>query len=73
MSVGAGQLGAVEVQIVEWIESGGVVNRVLVAALQAELDEGEVEAIAFAIQLEADLLFLDKRSYSQESGVVKLI
>ena len=70
-AVGAGQLGAVGVQTIEWIESGGVVNRILVAALQAELDEAE--AIAFAIQLEADLLLLDKRSYNQESGVVKLI
>jgi predicted nucleic acid-binding protein len=36
-------------------------NRVLVTALQAELDEGEAEAIALAIQLKAHLLLLDER------------
>jgi len=59
--VGAGQPGAMEVQTLEWIEFKEVADRSLVVALQAELDEGEAEAIALAIQLKADLLLLDER------------
>ena len=59
--VGAGQPGAMEVQTLEWIESREVIDRALVTALQAELDEGEAEAIALAIQLKAHLLLLDER------------
>jgi predicted nucleic acid-binding protein len=59
--VGAGQPGAMEVQTVDWIEAKEVTNRILVTALQAELDEGEAEAIALAIQLKAHLLLLDER------------
>jgi predicted nucleic acid-binding protein len=59
--VGAGQPGAMEVQTVDWIEAKEVTNRILVTALQAELYEGEAEAIALAIQLKAHLLLLDER------------
>lgn len=59
--IGAGQPGAMEIQTLEWIESREVMDRVLVTALQAELDAGEAEAIALAIQLEADLLLMDER------------
>ena len=59
--VGAGQPGAMEVQTLEWIGSRRVTDRVLVTVLQTELDEGEAEAIALAIELRADLLLLDER------------
>jgi predicted nucleic acid-binding protein len=59
--VGTGQPGAIEVQTLSWIESRGVTNRALVTALQSELDEGEAEAIALAVELGADLLLLDER------------
>ena len=59
--IGAGQPGAMEVQTLEWIETKQVTNRALVMVLQTELDEGEVEAIALAIELRADLLLLDER------------
>ena len=59
--IGAGQPGAMEIQTLEWVESREVMDRVLVTVLQAELDAGEAEAIALAIQLEADLLLMDER------------
>ena len=59
--VGVGQPGATEVQTLEWIETRQVVNRTLVASLQIELDKGETEAIALAVELKAELLLLDER------------
>ncbi len=58
---GGRQPGAIEVQTLEWIETRPVADRVLVTALQMELDEGEAEAIALAKELAADLLLLDER------------
>ena len=55
------QPGAIEVQTLGWIETRAVADRVLVTALQTELDEGEAEAIALAKELAADLLLLDER------------
>lgn len=59
--VGAGQPGATEVQTLEWIETKQVANDALATALQMELDVGEAEAIALAVELKADLLLLDER------------
>jgi hypothetical protein len=53
--------GAKEVQTLAWIESRPVTDRALVTALETELDPGEAEAIALAIELKADLLLLDER------------
>lgn len=58
--VGAGQPGATEVQTSEWIETREVANDALTAALQMELDVGEAETIALAVELKADLLLLDE-------------
>ena len=59
--MGAGQPGALEVQTLGWIETRPVTDRVLVTALQMELDEGEAEAIALAVELKAGLVLLDER------------
>jgi len=59
--VGAGQPGATEAQTLEWIETREVTNDALVTALQVELDVGEAEAIALAVELKADILLLDER------------
>jgi predicted nucleic acid-binding protein len=59
--VGAGQPGATEVQTSSWIETRPVANQSLVAALRIDLDEGEAEAIALAVEVRADLLLLDER------------
>jgi hypothetical protein len=57
---GAGQPGADEVAASDWIRTRQVVNRTAVAALQLELDDGEAEAIALAVEASADLLLMDE-------------
>jgi predicted nucleic acid-binding protein len=59
--VGAGQPGSIEVQTFPWIETGPLSQPALVARLRLELDQGEAEAIALAVQEGADLLLLDER------------
>jgi predicted nucleic acid-binding protein len=59
--VGAGQPGTTEVQTLSWIEMVQVTNQPLLASLRLDLDEGEAEAIALAVELGADLLLLDER------------
>lgn len=58
---GTAQPGAVEVQTLEWMECVQVTDQALVTVLRAELDRGEAEAIALALELQADLLLIDER------------
>jgi hypothetical protein len=58
---GAGQAGSRELPLLERIESHQIIDLLFVASLRMELDEGESEAIALAIQLKADLLLMDER------------
>lgn len=58
---GAGQPGALEVQQSKWIRKKPVTNHTVARALLAEIDAGEAEAIALAVEEEADLLLLDER------------
>ncbi len=58
---GAGQPGAVEVERLDWIETRQASNLTAVASLQLQVDQGEAEAIALAVELKADLLLLDER------------
>ena len=58
---GAGQPGAVEARTWDWIEVKPVADPTRVASLLLELDAGESEAIALALELGADLLLLDER------------
>lgn len=53
--------GATEVQTFDWIQTRQVTNRILVEALQNELDTGEAEAIALSLELEADQVLIDER------------
>lgn len=49
------------VQTLSWLERQPVTSRAVVDALQAELDIGEAEAIALAVEKQADLLLIDER------------
>lgn len=55
--------GTLEVQSASWLEVRQVVNSEVVEHLQNEvsLDPGESEAIALALELNADLLLIDER------------
>jgi len=44
-----------------WIKVQEVQNKAFVQLLKRELDQGETEAIALAIELKADLILLDER------------
>ena len=62
--------GTLEVQSVTWLEVRDVVNRKSVERLQGEmsLDLGESEAIALALELNADLLLIDERRGRAEAN-----
>jgi predicted nucleic acid-binding protein len=53
--------GSDEVAAADWIERHTVENEALVTALQRDLDPGEAESIALALELETDLILLDER------------
>ncbi|HEX4496269.1 MAG TPA: DUF3368 domain-containing protein [Thermoanaerobaculia bacterium] len=53
--------GADALQGSDWITVQPVGDSVLLRALDAELDQGEAEAIALAVELQADLLLVDER------------
>lgn len=58
---GARKPGADEVKTADWIEVREVANTALVRALRQDLDAGEAEAIALAVEMDADLLLMDER------------
>ena len=58
---GVGQPGAEEINTADWVKRTLVKNRHLVQALRQDLDPGESEAIALALELEAELLLMDER------------
>ena len=49
------------VQTLSWLESQPLTSRAVADALQAELDFGEAEAIALALEQQAELLLIDER------------
>ncbi|NJL89024.1 MAG: DUF3368 domain-containing protein [Coleofasciculaceae cyanobacterium SM2_1_6] len=53
--------GANEVQTFDWIQTLTVSDRILVEALSNELDIGEAEAIALAVEIQADQVLIDER------------
>lgn len=53
--------GAIEVQTFDWIQTLAVRDRTLVEALSNELDIGEAEAIALAVESQADQVLIDER------------
>lgn len=53
--------GAAIIRAAKWIAVRPVEDRVLVDALSLNLDAGEAEAIALAVETNADLLLMDER------------
>jgi uncharacterized protein len=53
--------GAAEVQTFDWIQTRSVGDRTIVEALSSELDVGEAEAIALALEIQADQVLIDER------------
>lgn len=53
--------GATEVQAFDWIQTCTISNLTLVKALSNELDIGEAEAIALAVEIQADQVLIDER------------
>ena len=53
--------GRNEVDSAGWIEHHTMQNRALVTALERDLDRGEAETIALALEIEANLVLLDER------------
>jgi uncharacterized protein len=58
---GTGKPGAEEVRTAGWLQVKGPENKTLIHALRQDLDAGEAEAIALAIEQNADLLLMDER------------
>jgi uncharacterized protein len=53
--------GREETSSASWIKQHHIKNKDLVTALQRDLDRGEAESIALALELNADLLLLDEQ------------
>ncbi len=53
--------GASDVRAAPWLIIKQVENRPLVTAIRLQIDRGEAEAIALALEIEADLLLVDER------------
>lgn len=60
-NVGNTDASARVVPTLNWIKTQSATDRAFVNTLRAELDPGEAEAIALAIELNADRLLMDER------------
>lgn len=69
---GSGQAGSFEVSNLDWLETRSAADVALVALLQVELDSGEADAIALAVELKADLILMDERKGRKIAGRVGL-
>jgi predicted nucleic acid-binding protein len=65
--------GSLEVENAIWIKQHTVQDQPLITALTRDLDQGEAESIALAIELQADLVLLDEkeaRHAAQRLGLI---
>ena len=58
---GAGEPGSNEIQTAQWVEVQSYKNQDIINILSNELDPGEAEAIALALELNADYLLIDEK------------
>jgi predicted nucleic acid-binding protein len=56
----------------DWIHSYNVANKNLITVLQSELDNGESEAIALALETDADLILLDDAEAREKARLYNL-
>jgi uncharacterized protein len=71
---GKGKPGSDAIASAAWIQTHTVQNRHLVVALREQLDPGESEAIALALELKASLILIDEsegRRIAASYGLVK--
>jgi hypothetical protein len=61
VELGAGEPGAKEVERAQWVKRCQVDNVDLVKALRQELDAGEAEAIALALEANGNVVLMDER------------
>ena len=64
---GAGEVIATAVKTSTWIETRAVTKLTIVASLMDKINEGEAEAIALAIELNAEELLMDERLGRREA------
>ncbi|OQW89610.1 MAG: hypothetical protein BWK78_07690 [Thiotrichaceae bacterium IS1] len=64
--------GCQEVASAPWIYCHTVQNRSLVIALRQDLDKGEAETLALAIELSADLVLLDEKEARHQAQRLEL-
>jgi len=67
-----GQSGAQEVAQVDWIITRPIEHDVVLKLLLREVDRGEAEAIALALQLKADILLIDERKARHLAAYLEL-
>lgn len=65
---GIGQPGVSAIESAEWLQVVPVENDSFVRVLRQELDAGEAEAIALAVQCKADLLLMDEKIGRETAG-----
>ena len=53
--------GSKEVQSLDWIQVRAVTDRTMIESLRGELDPGESESIALALELNAERVLIDER------------
>lgn len=53
--------GSKEVQSLDWIQARAVTDRTMIESLRGELDPGESESIALALELKAERVLIDER------------
>lgn len=61
LGAGPERPGSRELREADWVHARTVENDFLVRALEGELDQGEAQAVALAVEIKADLLLVDER------------
>ncbi len=64
---GVGEPGADDIKFADWIEVQNCHNMTLWQQLRTELDAGEAEAIALAVEIKADRILIDERRGRQKA------